>query len=57
MKTLSRFLIVMNSEINEIHSLQDYLTPKYFDATIKFYKYNAKYNKKKQTILNLHQPL
>lgn len=46
MRTLARFLISVRSLIPEIHSLQECLTPKYFDILIKSAKQVAQYNDK-----------
>ncbi|XP_050059864.1 uncharacterized protein LOC126551137 [Aphis gossypii] len=46
MRTLARFLISVRSLIPEIHSLQECLTPKYFDISIKSAKQVAQYNDK-----------
>jgi len=45
MRTLARYLIAMRKENNQICSLEDCLTPKYFDSTVKCSQQVAKYNK------------
>jgi len=45
MRTLARYLIAMKKENNQIFSLEDCLTPKYFDSTVKCSQQVAKYNK------------
>lgn len=45
MRTLARYLIAMKSENNEIRYLEDCLTPKYFDSTVKCSMQIANYNK------------